>query len=161
MKGAAYGSVLCLYAAVPWRKPVHGDDQRRGAADGHALQRQGRQVHPGTPTGGFGGTVALRGQDNGVATGIRHQGEADPWAEGNACRRAGEDRGVVSRASRRGGNDAARGEGISNFCKSNVSAVTGNDKIGIFSQNALDKPEILAIMKLSAEVPLLLRFNED
>lgn len=24
------------------------------------------------------------------------------------------------------------GEGISNFCKSNVSAVTGNDKIGIF-----------------------------
>ena len=41
MKGAAYGSVLCLYAAVPWWKPVHGDDQRRGAADGHALQRQG------------------------------------------------------------------------------------------------------------------------
>lgn len=69
--------------------------------------------------------------------------------------------GVVPRASRRGGNDAARGEGISNFCKSNVSAVTGNDKIGIFSQNALDKPKILAIMKLSAEVPLLLRFNED
>ena len=92
---------------------------------------------------------------------IRHQGEADPRAEGNACRRAGEDRGVVPRASRRGGNDAARGEGISNFCKSNVSAVTGNDKIGLFSQNALDKPEILAIMKLSAEVPLLLRFNED
>lgn len=85
----------------------------------------------------------------GVAAGIRHQGEADPRAEGNACRRAGEDRGVVPRASRRGGNDAARGEGISNFCKSNVSAVTGNDKIGIFSQNALDKPKILAIMKLS------------
>ena len=70
-----------------------------------------------------------------------------------------EDRGVVSRASRRGGNDAARGEGISNFCKSNVSTVTGNDKIGLFSQNALDKPEILAIMKLSAEVPLHWRFN--
>ena len=100
--------------------------------------------------------MALRGQDNGVAAGIRHLGEADPRAEGNACRRAGEDRGVVPR-----GNDAARGEGISNFCKSNVSAVTGNDKIGIFSQNALDKPKILAIMKLSAEVPLLLRFNED
>lgn len=83
------------------------------------------------------------------------------WAEGNACRRAGEDRGVVPRASRRGGNDAARGAGIFNFCKSNVSTVTGNDKIGLFSQNALDKPEILAIMKLSAEVPLLLRFNED
>lgn len=113
------------------------------------------------PPGGLGGTVALRGQDNGVAAGIRHQGEADPRAEGNACRRAGEDRGVVSRASRRGGNDAARWKGISNFCKSNVSAVTGNDKIGLFSQNALDKPEILAIMKLSAEVPLLLRFNED
>ena len=122
---------------------------------------RGAEVHPGPPAGGTGGAVALRGQDNGVAAGIRHQGEADPRAEGNACRRAGEDRGVVSRASRRGGNDAARGEGISNFCKSNVSAVTGNDKIGIFSQNALDKPKILAIMKLSAEVPLLLRFNED
>lgn len=84
------------------------------------------------PPGDFGGAVALRGQGDGVAAGIRHQGEADPRAEGNACRRAGEDRGVVSRASRRGGNDAARWEGISNFCKSNVSAVTGNDKIGIF-----------------------------
>ena len=39
--------------------------------------------------------------------------------------------GSCSPRFRRGGNDAARREEFQ-FCKSNVSAVTGNDKIGLF-----------------------------